>query len=267
MMRRTVVMAAGIIASAVACTDVSTDPNAVLAIRFDGAEYPSIVFGDSLRDSTGALQAVRATALNYKGDAIANPTFVFSSPDTSLQLFADGKVFARARKADGAPALVFATIGSLQSQPDSLFIVQRADSIKALKQVDTVAFESGVGAASGPDSIRFQVWGDTAAGKPKALVPKWLVSFRLTHRGVTIPASDTAFAFVGETNSSTTNPARFQRIVDTTGTDGLAGRRVFIRTLTVNEDTVVVIATIRQRKANTAPIADSTLVVIRKKSP
>jgi len=67
-----------------ACTEVGTDPNAVVAIRFDGAAYPSIVLGDSLRDSLGTVQKVVATGLNYKNDPVEGAQFVFSSPDTVL---------------------------------------------------------------------------------------------------------------------------------------------------------------------------------------
>jgi hypothetical protein len=165
-----------------ACTEVSTDPNAVVAVRFDGSPYPSIVALDSLRDSLGKLQPLTATGLNYKGDAVLGATFAFSSSDTNLRVFDDGNVYAIRRKTDGVPAKVYATAASLQSVPDSLFVVQRADSIKAVKQVDTALFTPGVGAATATGSPTFQVFGDTAVGKPKATVPAWLVSLQLRYK-------------------------------------------------------------------------------------
>ena len=250
-----------------ACTEVGTDPNAVVAVRFDGSAYPSIVAGDSLRDSLGALQPVRATGLNYKGEAVAGAAFVFSSPDTVLRLFPDGNVFATRRKTDANPARVFATIGSLQSSADTLFVVQRADSLKPAKQVDTALFVAGAGASTAPNSPAFQVFGDTAAGKPKATVQGWLVSFRLRYRGTTISASDTTFAYTFETVGSGPTSKRVQRIVDTTDASGNAGHRVFVRTLSAAEDTLFLIATIRPRKANAEPIIDSIPVVIRPAPP
>ncbi len=246
-----------------ACTEVTTDPNTIVAVRFDGSPYPSIVADDSLRDSLGALQPLRATGLNYKGDPIEGAGFVFSSPDTVLRVYETGDVFATRRKPDGTPARVFATAGKLQSVPDSLFVVQRADSIKALKQADTINFDATGGGTTGPDSIMFAVFGDTAAGKPKAPVPAWLVSFELRYHGTTISPTDTSYGYtfelVGTGNQSTRRPTS----VDTTNASGAAGRRVFVRTLSVPEDTVVLIATMRQRLANSAPIRDSTFVVIR----
>jgi hypothetical protein len=238
-----------------------------VAVRFDGSPYPSIVAGDSLRDSLGALQPIRATGLNYKGEPVAGATFVFSSPDTVLRVFPDGNVFATRRKTDTNPARLFATIGSLQSQADTLYVVQRADSIKAAKQVDTALFVPGTGASTRENSPTFQVLGDTAAGKPKATVQGWLVSFRLRYRGTTISASDTTFAYTFETAGSGTNLKRVQRIVDTTDASGNASHRVFVRTLSAAEDTIFLIAAIRPRKANADPILDSIPVVIRAAPP
>jgi hypothetical protein len=250
-----------------ACTEVSTDPNTVVAVRFDGSPYPSIVALDSLRDSLGALQPLTATGLNYKGDAVLGAKFAFSSSDTNLRVFDDGNVYALRRKTDAAPAKVYATAASLQSVPDSLFVVQRADSIKAVKQIDTALFTPGVGAATAPGSPTFQVFGDTAAGKPKATVQGWLVSLQLRYNGTTIATSDTGFAFTFETAGSGTNTIRVQRIVDTTDASGIAGHRVFVRNLTGTEDSVYLVGTIRQRKAGTLPIQDSTLIRIRPAPP
>ena len=250
-----------------ACTEVTTDPNAIVAVQFDGSAYPSIVADDSLRDSLGALQPLRATGLNYKGDPIEGAGFVFSSPDTVLRVYETGDVFATRRKPDGSPARVFATAGKLQSVPDSLFVVQRADSIKALRQVDTALFTPGVGAATSDTTPRFQVFGDTAAGKPKAPVYKWLLSLQLRYKGTTIATTDTSYAFTFEVVGGPPNARRVQMIVDTTDQSGIAGRKVFVRDLDQAEDSIYVIATIHQRKANTQPIRDSTLVIIRPAPP
>jgi hypothetical protein len=246
-----------------ACTEVSTDPNTVVAVRFDGSPYPSVVALDSLRDSLGALQPLIATGINYKGDVVAGAKFAFSSSDTNLRVFDDGNVYAIRRKTDGVPAKVYATASALQSVPDSLFVVQRADSLKAVKPVDTAFFTPGVGAATRDNSPQFQVLGDTAAGKPKAIVPAWLLSLQLKYKGTTIATTDTSFAFTFEVTGSGTNAVRAQKIVDTTDASGNAGHRVFVRTLSAAEDSIYLIATIRQRKSGTQPIRDSTLVIIR----
>jgi len=254
------------VAFGAACTQVTTDPNAIVAVRFEGSAYPSIVADDSLRDSLGALQPLRATGLNYKGEPIEGAGFVFSSPDTVLRVYETGDVFATRRKTDASPARVFATAGKLQSVPDSLFIVQRADSFKATIPTDTIFFDPDRGGSSAdPPKVLFGVFGDTATATPKAPVRSWLVSFQLRYHGTTIQPTDTSYAFTFELNAAKT--ARVATYVDTTNETGVASRRVFVRTLSVPEDTVVLIATIRQRQANTAPIRDSTFFVIRPRPP
>ena len=245
-----------------ACTEVTTDPNTIVAVRFDGSAYPSVVADDSLRDSLGALQPLRATGLNYKGDPIEGAGFVFSSPDTVLRVYETGDVFATRRKPDATPARVFATAGKLQSVPDSLFVVQRADSMKPTKQADTIFFDpDGGGSSADPPTLLFGVFGDTVAGTPKAPVRSWLVSFQLRYHGTTIQPTDTSYAYMFEVNSAKT--ARVPTSVDTTDANGVASRRVFVRTLSVPEDTIVIIATMRQRLANSTPIRDSAFIVIR----
>ena len=160
--------------------------------------YISIVAGDSLRDSLGAIQRIRATGLNYKSEPVAAAPFVFSSPDTILRVFSDGVVFARGRKPDGIPTRVFATTGSLQSQPDSLLVVARADSIKAVTADTAIVIVPGsatVPPGGRTDSLRFTLFGDTLAGAPKVVVPGWLVSFQLRYRGALLTPTDTATAY------------------------------------------------------------------------
>ena len=252
-------LCAALLVAGAACTEVTTDPNAIVAVRCDGSAYPSIVADDSLRDSLGALQPLLATGLNYKGDPIEGAGFVFSSPDTVLRVFETGDVFATRRKPDGTPARVFATAGKLQSVPDSLFVVQRADSFKATKPADTIFVNPAIGGSSSDASrMIFSVFGDTATGRPKAPVSSWLVSFQLRYHGTTIQPTDTSYAFTFEL----INNRRVGTYIDTTESTGAASRRVFVRTLSVPEDTVVLVATIRQRTANSAPIKDSTFIVI-----
>ena len=253
--------------AAMACTDVSTDPDTVVAVRFDGSVYPSIVVGDSLRDSLGALQPVRATGLNYKGDVVEGADFVFSSPDTNLRVNNDGMVFARSRKTDGSPARIFATVGSLQSQPDSLLIVARADSMKAVQDVDTANVSPTTGDAStGETLVQFVVFGDTAATAPKVVVPGWLVSFQLRYHGSLLPPSDTSKAYTFVIVGSGENSRRKPTSVDTTDASGKAERGVFVRSVSagVPEDTIFLIATIRARKTGAAPISDTTMILLRR---
>jgi len=252
-----------------ACTQVATDPNAVVAVRFDGSAYPSIVAGDSLRDSLGALQPLKATGLNYKDEPVPGVLFVFSSPDTILRMFKDGVVFARGRKTDGAPARVFATLGSLPSTPDTLFVVPRADSIKAVKDVDTLGVGTTGNASTGvetPRPIQFSLFGDTLRGAPKAPVQAWLVSFQLHYRGTPLPPTDTSKAYTFVISGSGATARLIPTFVDSTDASGKAERGVFVKSVPANvaEDTIFLVATARARKAGVAPISDTTMILLRR---
>ena len=259
-MRRALAVLAVVVSG---CTEVATDPNAIVALRFEGSDYPSIVAGDSLRDSLGFLQPLRASALNYKNNPVLDADIQFSSPDTMLRMLDDGQVFGRGRKPDGTPARVFATIGSLQSQPDTLFTVQRVDTMRRGKDTETVIVSAN-GGVSGADSLRFFVSGDTLAGAPKAAVNAWLVSFQLRYHGTLLSPTDTSVAYTFEASGGTT-PRRIPTYIDTSDTQGKASRRVFVRSISpaVTEDTIIVIATARPRIRNGAKISDSTIVLLR----
>ena len=255
--------------AAIACTSVSTDPDTVVAVRFDGSAYPSIVVGDSLRDSLGALQPIRATGLNYRGDAVEGAGFVFSSPDTNLRVFtlgSDGMAFARSRKTDATPARIFATVGSLQSQPDSLLIVVRADSLKAAVDVDTFNVAANNRSTTGDSLIQFTVFGDTVPLAPKLAVPGWLVSFQLLYHGALLPSTDTSTAYTYVITGTGANSSLKPTFVDSTDAAGRVGRGVAVRAVRAgaSEDTIFVIATSRARKAGVAPISDTTMLVLRR---
>ena len=260
MIRRLAALLAVVVA---ACTEVATDPNAVVAVRFDGSAYPSIVAGDSLRDSLGNIQPLQAVGLNYKSEPVEGAAFVFSSPDTILRLFNDGVVFARGRKADATPTRVFATVGSLQSQADSLFVVARADSMRVEKAVDTIPL-TPVGGTT-PDTLRYTLFGDTLAAAPKAPIPNWLVSFQLRYRGALLSPTDTSVAYV-YFPTNTAVPRRALAFVDTSDASGGVGRRVFVRSIpaAVAEDTIYLVATMRTRKLDALPISKETMIVIRR---
>jgi hypothetical protein len=247
--------------AASACTDVSTDPDAVAALQFDGAGYPSVVVGDSLRDSLGFLLPLSATALNNDGDPIPDADVVYSSPDTVLEMKDGGVVFARGLNPSGAATRVFATVGSLQSQSVSLFTTVRADSIWYVVEADTANRSDLDVGATLDDDLLFAVFGDTAAGKPKVAVQGWLVSFQLRYRGTLLSPTDTSVAYSYVRPGS--NTRRTPSFIDTTDAQGRAGRRLRLQTFRGPEDTVFVIATAQRRKTGLAPLTSQMRIIVR----
>jgi hypothetical protein len=110
--------------------------------------------------------------------------------------------------------------------------------------------------------LPFVVFGDTAAVAPKAFVPAWLVSFQLRYRGTLLSPADTtvAYTFFATTGA---NARRVPSSVDTTDVAGKAARAVFVRSISVTEDTIYVIATIRQRKLGSPAKSAQTMILLR----
>ncbi|HEX6628659.1 MAG TPA: hypothetical protein VF105_11915, partial [Gemmatimonadaceae bacterium] len=69
---------------AAACTDISGSSTAVLSLQFDTLPSPSVVVGDSLRDTTGAVVRPVVHAFNYKGNEITSAHIYFQSPDSGV---------------------------------------------------------------------------------------------------------------------------------------------------------------------------------------
>ena len=257
---RTVAAIAGMVATVLvgACTDVSTDPNAVAAIQFDNAGYPSVVVGDSLRDSLGLLLPLAAIALNNDGNPIDDAEIVYSSPDTVLRMDPGGVVFARGLNPGGTATRVFATVGSLQSQSVLLFTVPRADSIAPVAVADTAIGTPALGATISTREIVFSLFGDTVAGRPKMPVQGWLVSFQLRYRGALISPTDSSVAF-----SWTGQTRRLLSFVDTTDAQGRAGRKLHVQTFRAPEDTIFVVATARRRRDGSSLLRAETRIILR----
>jgi hypothetical protein len=238
------------------CTQVATDANAVVALWFEGSAYPSVVVGDSLRDSLGAVQPLIATALNYRNEPVPDAPMEFLSRDTVLQVFEDGVVYARARRPDTV-ATVFATTGTLQSQPDSLFVVLRADSIAA----DSATMTRPTGGLLVPDSIAFKVFVPGVDGAPATAARHWLVSFQLQLHDQLLDPTDTtaAYTFTGDFRDL----RRIRRsFIDTTSSAGVVSRGLLVHceALATGPDSVIVIATLRDRRPGTEPKRAQTVV-------
>ena len=257
MRRAFVALAVAAAASLAACTEVSTDPDAVAGLQFDGVGYPSIVVGDSLRDSLGLLLPLAATALNNDGDPIPDAEIVYSSPDTVLEMKGGGVVYARRLNPNGTATRVFATVGSLQSQALSLFTVPRPDSLARSVEADTAVGSPTTGATVA-DDLLFTVLADTSTEQPPVPVQGWIVTFQLRYRDALLSPTDSSIAY-----SWTGSARRILSFVDTTSSDGRAGRKVRIQSFRAPEDTIFLVATARPRKVGVSPLRSEIRIIVR----
>lgn len=230
-----------------ACADVGTAPDGIVALAFDSLPYPSVIAGDTMRDSTGRAAPLSAVAYNADGDVIDKPAVRYIVLDTGVIISSQGYLIANTR-----------TSGTVR-------VVAAAASLQSLQKMVTVTREPSKFAAGGAtsDTLHYEL-PDASTNVSKAMtvkltrdsagtavnVPGFLVSWLVTFRGQTVLKSDT-LASLWEDGAS-----RRVSMLDTTGTDGTAARILRIRSgvLPSTADSFVVFASTRSRGA---PVAGS----------
>lgn len=227
-----VASAALLSAVAVGCTDVSGSSTSVLSIQFDSLAAPSVVLGDTLRDTTGAVIFPVVRAFNFQGEEIASAPVWFQSPDSGVEVDSiTGIVVGDSLRS--TPARIVATVGTLQ----------------AVQRVDVTLRPDLLAAEHGRDSLSYSLLDTTLNVSP-------LLTVKLTHG---VPLSDSAvksylvsFAIVEQGDprlGELVNDAGRPSLVDTTDANGVAGRKVRLHPLflTAEVDSIIVNATAKYR--------------------
>jgi hypothetical protein len=216
-----------------ACVDIPTGANDLLSIQIDPLPSPSVVVGDTLRDSTGVASAPTVTAYNYNGDLVVNPLVKFTAVDRgihvdSLKGFVIGdSVRTGARLVVTVDGLSSTIPVAVTYRPDSAIGVNARDSL-SYSATDTAAnVSAGMGLKLVHGASR-----DTA-------VASWRVGFRI------VSASNTSLARIINDNGATST-------ADTTDATGTATRRIKIDVtkLTALVDSVIVEAVAKYRGVN-----------------
>ena len=117
---------------AAACNEVGTNANAPVAIQLDAPASPSVLLGDTLRDSLGRAAPLHVVVFNYKNDSIAGIPVSFLAVDSLGAVTVDpalGIVVGHALTT--TPILVVATAGGLQSIPDTIAVVDTPSVMRA----------------------------------------------------------------------------------------------------------------------------------------
>jgi len=228
---------------AVACTDISGSSTSVLSIQFDSLSAPSVVLGDTLRDTTGAVIRPVVHAFNFQGEEIIPAPVFFLSPDSGITVDSvTGIVVGDSLRS--TPARIVATIGTLQ----------------AIQNVDVTLRPDLVQAVNALDSLQYSLL-DTTLNVSSQLQVK------LTH-GVApndsaVKSYIVSFAIVAQSNpqlGELVNDAGKPSVVDTTDASGIAGRKIRLHPLFLSSgtavDSIVVNATAKYRgtQVNGSPV-------------
>ena len=228
---------------AVACTDISGSSTSVLSIQFDSLSAPSVVVGDTLRDTTGAVIRPVVHAFNFQGEEIIPAPVFFLSPDSGITVDSvTGIVVGDSLRS--TPARIVATVGTLQ----------------AIQNVDVTLRPDLVQAVNGRDSLQYSLLDTTLNVSP-------LLTVTLTH-GVapndsSVKSYIVSFAIVAQSNpqlGELVNDAGKPSVVDTTDASGIAGRKIRLHPLFLSSgtavDSIVVNATAKYRgtQVNGSPV-------------
>ncbi|MDQ8154266.1 MAG: hypothetical protein P3B98_06340 [Gemmatimonadota bacterium] len=226
-----------------ACTDVGTSPDAIVALAFDTLPYPSVVAGDTMRDSMGRAAPLRAVAYDASGDVIENPSVRYLALDTGVDIGSTGYLVASTRI--GGTVRVVAAAASLQSLHKTVTITHAPEKLTVSgTTVDTLKYVLPDALSNTGKAMTVKLTRDSAGAAVP--VPGFLVSWLVTYRGKTVEKSDTTLASLWDDASS-----RKVSLVDTTGADGTAARTLRIRSnnLPASADSFLVAASVRYRGA------------------
>jgi hypothetical protein len=220
---------------ALACTDVSGSSTSVLSIQFDSLAAPSVVVGDTLRDTTGAVILPVVRAFNFKGEEIVSPPVWFQSPDSGVAVDSlTGIVVGDSLRS--TPARIVATIGTLQAI-QRLDVTLRPDFIAALHDRDSLTYsliDTTLNVTSEQTMLTTKLSHGVAPND--SAVKSYIVSFAI------VSQSDPRLAEL-------VNGAGTPAVVDTTDANGVAGRRIRLHPLYLTSpvDSIIVNATARYR--------------------
>lgn len=122
------------------CTEVGTNPDVPVAIQLFPPPAPAMVVGDTMRDSTGAAAPLRAVVFNSNNDSIPGAPIRFLALDTLGRIALDtatGLVVGN----DTGQVPVVALVGSLQSTPDTIVVVDTPSVMLAVDPtLDTLIY-------------------------------------------------------------------------------------------------------------------------------
>lgn len=248
------VLAAAVVA---ACSGFGTEPSEAVAIEIDPPALPSVVAGDQLRDSLGAVAPLVARAFNADNQLIADAPIRFFAVDTGAAVVDSLTGVVTGRR--NGQTFVIARVGDLQSERLPIVVTSRPDTVYALDTPrDTVQYSLGDPAAN-IDTLRVFVGHDTViAGTDTAVaVGSYLVRYRITEpSGLSL--TDTLGTLLlddGQRRPST---------ADTTGTNGVAVRYLRIAQQPPVPDSVVVEVRVSRPDATPvpgSPIRYTTIVI------
>jgi len=213
-----------------ACNEVGTNPNAPVAIQLDAPASPSVLLGDTLRDSLGRAAPLHVVVFNYKNDSITGIPVSFLAVDSTGSVSVDQSLGIVVGHGLIPQVLVVATAGGLQSVPDTIAVVDTPSVMLALDSArDSVDYTFANGLRDTTLTLRVRL----AHLPDSAFVPRYQVRYTIVHPS---PFDDT-----DSTNVQLVKASTIPQLVDTTDATGSTnlGLRITPFTHAFNDSIVV----------------------------
>jgi hypothetical protein len=212
-------------AIALACTKIPTGEDSVLSFTVNPLPSPSVVVGDTLRDTLGVVSPISVSAFNFQGGSVPSPRVRFSTGDRGIHVDSVSGIVTGDSVRTGARIVV--SVGAVQA-PVQIGVALRPDSIAPLNARDSLLYSLtdttlNVSNAMGVTLLH---------GKgTDSVVVGYYVSFRLIRPAGTVAQLVNDNGAVGTT-------------ADTTDASGNATRRIKLNVaqLTSAADSVIVLA-------------------------
>ncbi len=244
-MQRLLGAALGVLLAA-ACSDVMTEPGVAVAIEIGPLPFPSVIVGDSLRDTTGAAVPVAVRVFDGRGEVIEDPAITYLLLDTEPVAALDQST-GHLRGLRPGEARVVASVGGLQSATLTVPVVPRPTLLEPVGDLrDTMEF---IDFRDHLIEIRTRVVADTGQG-PFAPVRQYRVDFEIVEPAG-LPTDSTHVLLVNEQRRPSGR--------DTTGADGVASRSVRLSPWLTLPPPDSVVVEVRAVHLDGTPIAGSPL--------
>jgi hypothetical protein len=223
---------AAAVALVAACTDIPTSDNAVLAIAVTPTVSPSIVLGDTLRDTTGKAVPLTATVYNYNGTVVTSAPLRFYAADRGIRVDSTTG-FAVGDSLRQTPARVVVSVGNLQAF-QQLLVTLRPDTVFAVNGRDSLSYSVLDSTKNVSPALSVRVLHSLTSSD--SAVKNYLVSFSI------VSPADTLLAKL-------VNDAGAASKIDTTDGSGDASRKIRLNPvrLTAAIDSIIVNATVRYK--------------------
>ena len=227
-------MALALIAAAtlLACVDIPTGSDDLLSFQLNALPSPSVIVGDTLRDSSGVVAPLSITAFNFSGDTVPNVPVRFRALDARVRVDSvTGLV-----RGDSINATASRLLASIDGF-DGIFsipVVPRPDTVVGANARDTLAYSLTDTTLNLSNAIGVRVLHGPAA--VDSAVRAFVVKFEI------LSHSDTVLVRL-------VDDARRRSAADTTDATGTAARRIRldVTRLVTAVDSVIVQANVRYR--------------------